>query len=498
MKRFALFFLLALAILSLKVTFGSVGAGYVDPIGQIRAQDEAVYSHTAIRMATKGDWLTPHFLERFALYKPPLFYWLTAAMVKVFGVSTVSLRLGSLFAAAAVVALLAFRAKTWVAALVLVSLAANEYLARISGLALTDALLTALFVFAMDALRQDEGLVARRSALILGALTGLAILTKGVAGLLPLIALAVHQSIRWMRRQPTASWPSLWMVGAVAVAVAAPWHLYQWMVHPRWFLAEYVGVEIFRYGLGAPPQTSSESTAMFYAWRFLRLEPALVVLGIAALWRQRSAVPLAIVLTVVAAVFGYQYRNLSYWLPLIPALAMVVGEWMDENPRVALVAPLALLSVFTPTMWRRSADPPLAASATLRQYCDMSRANELYVLGTPDEFQATLLPLGGRVRYLFLAPAPEYGATALDFHALGITRTVEEELADTPPREDARAWGLTTHDSLGTVILARNEQDLRRLIAARPRADFLLPAELGGLRLSERIAAPKPDRSCTI
>ena len=92
MKRFALCFAAALAILLLKVTWGSVGAGYVDPIGQIRSQDEAVYSHTAIRMATEGDWLTPHFLDRFALYKPPLFYWLTAALAKLFGASMVSLR----------------------------------------------------------------------------------------------------------------------------------------------------------------------------------------------------------------------------------------------------------------------------------------------------------------------------------------------------------------------------------------------------------------------
>ena len=153
MMRFGVYFLAALAILWVKVNFGSVGAGYVDPIGQIRAQDEAVYSHTAIRMATEGDWMTPHFMDRFALYKPPLFYWLTAMMLKWFGISMVTLRLGSVLAAAAMVALLAWRAKTRVASIALLTLAGNEYLARLSGLALTDVLLTALMVLAMDALR---------------------------------------------------------------------------------------------------------------------------------------------------------------------------------------------------------------------------------------------------------------------------------------------------------------------------------------------------------
>lgn len=495
MKRFALFFALALAILSLKGTFGSLGAGYVDPIGQIRAQDEAVYSHTAIRMAEKGDWLTPHFLDRFALYKPPLFYWLTAASVKLLGISPSSLRLASLLATAAMVALLCTRAKTWIGALALVTLAGNEYLARISGLALTDALLTALFVFAMDTLRQDEGLVRRRSAVVFGALTGFALLTKGIAGLLPLIALAAHQAIRLLRREPLAAWSSLAVVGAVALAVAAPWHLYQLAVHPRWFLAEYIGVEIMRYGLGAPPQTSAESTAMFYGSRFFRLEPALALLGLAALAARRSAVPLAIVATLVAAVFGYQYRNLSYWLPLIPAFAMVLGEYLDEHPRLALIAPLAFLSVFTPGTLRRSADPPLAAVAALRAHCELGRANPLYIEGTPDEFHATLLPLGGGVRYIFIAPAPEYGATALDFHALGIIRTVEEELAGKPPREDVRAWGLADQRALGTVVLARDSDDLSRFIAAQPAADFLLSK---GWILSERKLSSAPHRSCTL
>ncbi len=495
MKRFALFFVLALAILSCKITFGSLGAGYVDPIGQIRSQDEAVYSHTAIRMAEQGDWLTPHFLDRFALYKPPLFYWLTAASVKLFGISTISLRLASLLAAAAMIALLAVRAKTWIAALVLVTLAGNEYLARISGLALTDALLTALFVFAMDALRQDEGLVRRRSAILFGALTGLALLTKGIAGLLPLIALGAHQAIRLLRREPLAPVSSLAMVGAVAFAVAAPWHLYQWAVHPRWFLSEYIGVEIMRYGLGAPPQTSTESTAMFYGWRFLRLEPALALLGLVALVTKRSSVPLAIVVTVVAAVFGYQYRNLSYWLPLIPAFAMVIGEYLDEYPRLAWIVPLAFLSVFTPSTLRRSADPPLAAVATLREYCQQSRANALYIEGTPDEFHATLLPIAGGVHYVFIAPTPEYGATALDFHALGITRTVEEELAGKPPVEDVLTWGLKDKKSIGTVILARDSDELSRFIAARPAADFLLT---NGWKLSEQQISSPAKRSCAL
>ena len=144
---------------------------------------------------------------------------------------------------------------------------------------------------------------------------------------------------------------------------------------------------------------------------------------------------------------------------------------------------------------RRSADPPLPVLATLRQYCEQSRANQLYILGTPDEFHASLLPRAHAPRYIFIAPTPEYGATALDFHALGITRTVEEELAGTPPREDVSAWGLADRRALGTVVLARDMEDLGRFIAARSTADFLLPT---GMKMAERQSAPPPKWSCSL
>jgi 4-amino-4-deoxy-L-arabinose transferase-like glycosyltransferase len=59
----ALVFAAALALLG----FGAGRAG-------IAARDEALYSHTALRMARQGDWLTPRFLDRLALYKPPAVY----------------------------------------------------------------------------------------------------------------------------------------------------------------------------------------------------------------------------------------------------------------------------------------------------------------------------------------------------------------------------------------------------------------------------------------
>src|SRR5674476_364647 len=85
--------LLALACLLVRAARVGLAGDYIDPISKISAQDEALYAHSAIAMARQGEWLTPRFMGRYALYKPPLLVWLAAASSKLLGVSRLSLRL---------------------------------------------------------------------------------------------------------------------------------------------------------------------------------------------------------------------------------------------------------------------------------------------------------------------------------------------------------------------------------------------------------------------
>src|SRR6516165_6672204 len=95
----AVAFIAFLVIVPRAANIGLAGA-WVDPVGHITAQDESLYSNAAIGMVTKGDWLTPHFMGRFALYKPPLMYWGAALSAKLFGISRLALRLPSVLFAA--------------------------------------------------------------------------------------------------------------------------------------------------------------------------------------------------------------------------------------------------------------------------------------------------------------------------------------------------------------------------------------------------------------
>src|SRR5262245_44015743 len=85
-RAFCAVALLALACLLPRAARVGLAGDYVDPIGRITAQDEALYSHSAIAMATQGDWLTPRFMDRLALYKPPMLIWAAAASIRALGI----------------------------------------------------------------------------------------------------------------------------------------------------------------------------------------------------------------------------------------------------------------------------------------------------------------------------------------------------------------------------------------------------------------------------
>jgi len=83
--------------------------------------DEGRYVEIPREMAVTGDWLTPRLNGVKYFEKPPLFYWFEAALIRLFGLSEWSVRLGpALFA--------------------LVLAAASDFHALYTRAALTDAL----------------------------------------------------------------------------------------------------------------------------------------------------------------------------------------------------------------------------------------------------------------------------------------------------------------------------------------------------------------------
>jgi 4-amino-4-deoxy-L-arabinose transferase-like glycosyltransferase len=490
--------LLALACLLVRAARVGLAGDYIDPIGKITSQDEASYAHTAIAMAHHGDWLTPRFMGRYALYKPPLLVWTAAVSSKLFGVSRLSLRLPIAILSALALGLIflwAGEVAGWQAGAVAGALVLSNHLWHtLAALCMTDGLLLAFSIAALYALFCDPWLESRAALFGFSGAVAAAILTKGIAGTLPLAVLGLY----WLaaRRQERPAFLRVCAAAALALALAAPWFVYQLVAHTRWFWTEHIAVEILGFGAGAPPQTSQENQALFYLMRLAVTDPLLLAAAAVAIpaflrelrGRRAAAVLVAAWVTVtLAAVLGWQYRNAAYLLPLVPALALIAAAWGPFRTRE--YAPWMLVALATGFLIKTSvpeqpwgldyrAGTVQRAAPVLHDYCAQARGNELIILDLADDLYATALPLA-RLRYAAITPvATAAGPYSMPFEEMGIEVTVEQfnDLARYTPafRARLREWGLDSGAPIATLITARTEAELATLVRAHPESDFLI------------------------
>ncbi|MBI4910293.1 MAG: glycosyltransferase family 39 protein [Acidobacteria bacterium] len=458
-----------------------LAAGYIDPVGKIVPQDEALYSSIALRMAERGDWLTPHFMGRLALFKPPLVYWASAASVRLFGDTVLSLRLPSLFAGALVPALLFYWIGGARGVIAAGLLAAHPLWFTLARLNLTDALLGLWITLAAVSLWKDS-----RTGFVFAAAA--AILTKGIAGLTPIFIWALWTAL-------TRVSPRRWLPAVVgSLALASPWFLYQLAVHPKWFWAEFVQVEILGFSLGSGvPQTTQESQILFYAkrlWMADPLVPVLVACALVALWRGRQdgRAPLlaAWMIVVLGLAAANSYRNVAYVLAGVPAMCWIAAEYAPwrRGRWDWVLAGVVLCAVVPVRALHSRMEPRVAATAWLQRYAALQRPNPLVSVDGEEELVAATLGLP-RLHYLFVQPESTFRRYGLDFRYLGIALRVDEFLRRRELmgqfEQRLREWQVPSTEAVGSVIAAPAAEDVRRLIADAPEVDFFIPGRLRGV-----------------
>lgn len=312
--------------------------------------DEPVYGQVGKEMAHAGlsDWLTPHYGGQFWFDKPPLFYWLTALSMRLFGVSEFAARLPSALLSVALVAVTyalarrAYpqtpRAGLW-AGFALATCVQFFLLARAAvtdmtlAVTLTEALL-ALYVWTQT----DRG----RWIALAGALTGLAALTKGPVALV-LIGIQTIAYLCLTRQAKRLLSPALWGGFALCLLVGLPWFLLMIHLHGKLFIDGFLEANnVTRY-----LQAEHKETSPF--WFFLPVllggffPWSLALPGALALaWRQgreawqeqvtdNPALFLGLWGALVFVFFSAsQSKLITYIFPLYPAAAVLVGVWVAE------------------------------------------------------------------------------------------------------------------------------------------------------------------------
>ena len=494
----AMVFAVGFGCLGWNIEGSGIAAPWSDPIGRIRAQDESVYVNSAIRMSQDGEWMTPKTMGRLFPQKPPLLMWLAVFGIRMFGLSLFAVRLPALLlGAAGAAAVFAWTARArsapagaLAAGLVLLSPLWQAF----SRLCYTDVLCAGFAALALAVVALDPGLEKRRTRIACGVLGGASILAKNAGGIIPFLALVLYWLVMERSRRP-----ALARIGEVtlwATIAAAPWHIYQAVVYPQWFWADYVQYELFGVGLHPYSHGAFDMSILRYFGKVVEIDPVLALLALSFCGgllqfrrlRRHPEALLAVCWAMVAlgSICAVQTRSLPYVVLLVPALCIAGVAWgpsfLDRRGIVVgLLAVIALLRGASGSEpWSlRWAAPPLDGARAMRSYFDLDRDTELIAVNTDDEFYGATLPLL-HVRYGFVDPSGFLPRFAPSYAFLGVVLSTGQfaELPQLEPTFKARlhAWGEDSIEPIGTAIIMRGREDLAVLLRARPASDFYIPA----------------------
>ncbi|HEY4561223.1 MAG TPA: glycosyltransferase family 39 protein [Lysobacter sp.] len=363
-----------IALLAVVLALGFLGSrGIWDP-------DEGRYTNVALNMLDSGDWLNPRRNDEVGHWtKPPLTYWAIASSIAVFGQTPFAARLPaavSYLLCVLFVALIARRLAPGSARTAAVAYATMLFPFGATQFITTDYVLAATETLAVWAFVEARFGATRRSLrwlVLMWAGFGLAFLTKGPPGLLPLLPILAYD---WLLRGHARHRVLQWSGVLVFVAIALPW--YAAVIHGnpgllRYFLGEEVvgriaSNEFRRHGewwgwleiyvptllVGTLPWTGT-------LWRWLRALPAQL-----RDWRvpavrgeQRGWLLATLWLALPLLVFCLSRSRLPlYILPLFGALALLVamqrqreGRALPPWPRLVAWAALLLALKAAAAYW---------------------------------------------------------------------------------------------------------------------------------------------------
>jgi 4-amino-4-deoxy-L-arabinose transferase-like glycosyltransferase len=381
--------------------------------------DEGRYTATALNMLESGDWLVPTLDgERPHLTKPPIVYWSIAASITAFGRNEWAARLpGAL--AFVVTGLCVFGIgrrmmpnRPWLPAAIWATCLAPFIGSNIVS---TDALLMCFEAVAMYAFVEAwslDGAARRRWILAMWLAWGLAFMTKGPPGLLPLLAMVVFLAAHDRPRLRGLFAP----VGLLLFAVVAfTWFgLIVYQQPDR--LGYFLGYEVYDRVFTATHDRNAQWYGGFRVYLPVLIVGALPWWAMAlkaaggprAAWRRlreqvrerdRSLLLLAYWFGLPLAVFFLARSRLElYLIPLFAPLALLLARplsrwaWLDDRrlARVAAITALVLLALKATAAYVPSNRDARVMADAIRHVVDMHGIEEIAFVGSRPFYGLTM------------------------------------------------------------------------------------------------------------
>lgn len=365
----------------------------------LASPDEGRYTEIPREMLAHSDMTTPRLNDMPYFYKPPMFYWMQAASLKVFGTGQFSARFANSLMAVfgvcasycAARALYGRRAGVFSAAF-LATFLLYYALGQIVTLDMAVAVFISAAMFCFIVALGRSGAV--RGALAVGffAFCALAVMTKGLIGvLIPAASVFIYALLigpaaflRSLKKSDMA-WVALGL--AVFAAVALPWHLLAAAANPAYpeaegiFSKKWNGQGFFWYYIihehvlrFVDSETSMRAQPF---WFFFVLVPVglipwvvflpAVVRGVFADgWKRlRSENPEALFflawICFVVLFFSVSRSKLApYIIPVYPAFAVLFGAWLSKNWGERVAGAQAAKKIFAALAVAGAAAAPIA------------------------------------------------------------------------------------------------------------------------------------------
>ena len=208
--------------------------------GGLSGYDDAFYAHYGKQMILSGDWWSLRLNGYHVFEFPPMFPWLEALSMKVFGVTDFAAKFPAALSGLLTIVLAYLIAKElfdglWAPTLAMAIMGATQYFIKYAMHSMTDAPFT--FFFTLSIYLYLKGLKEPGYFLLSGAAVGAAILTRSVLGLIPLGIIFLHMFVTGKR----ALMLSKYFIGAVALSMALPavWYVSQYGLYGKRFLNEH-------------------------------------------------------------------------------------------------------------------------------------------------------------------------------------------------------------------------------------------------------------------
>ncbi len=303
--------------------------------------DEAIYAKIAKNMVVSGDFINMTWKNAAAWFeKPPLYIWSIATGMKLFGFSAFAARLPSALFGFGTVLLTYLIANKYfgkfAAAISALALATGVHFLYYSRTAMTDVATTFFIMATLFVYLKTIDKNKLHCWFIVGALSGLAVMMKGVVGFLPLPIIGFIELTRGKKVFSIENLKNYLTLLIGLVIIVAPWHIVMYQKHGQAFIDNY----FFYHVLSRATQDIEDKGRPFF-WYLTVMKVSMRIWFIPLI----AAFPFFIykavkkesnyLMFVIWAVFIFLFFSASkskivwYILPIYPVVSIMVGHFCD-------------------------------------------------------------------------------------------------------------------------------------------------------------------------